>query len=119
VFAKLIAKFADKAERYGLTKAKLARLTDKDPAQVNRALSLPSNMTIETLSDFALAMGCEPEIYFSEFADAPRHNFTHSWMTKYMQPALVKLPPKLESGSSTTRPAITLTKTTILELADG
>lgn len=80
-FAKLIEKFAERSEFFGLTKAKLSVLTGKDPASINRLLALPSNMTLDSISDLALALGCEPEIAFEEFEDAPRHNFEHPWMT--------------------------------------
>jgi hypothetical protein len=83
VFARLIDMFAERAERYGLTKAKMSTLTGKDPAVVNRLLSLPSNLTLDTLSDLALAMGCEPEISLEPVETPTRHNFIHEWMRPY------------------------------------
>lgn len=79
-FANLIEKFASRAEQAGLTKAKLSILTGKDPATINRMLALPSNMTLDSISDLALALGCEPEISFEEFENHPRHNICHPWM---------------------------------------
>jgi transcriptional regulator with XRE-family HTH domain len=93
VFEKIITAFAERAEKNGLTKARVAKLLGKDPGQLNRTLSMPSNMTLEMLADLALAMGCEPDIELQKFEDAPRHNFVHSSMTSYtpatsMRPAI-------------------------------
>lgn len=84
VFARLIDMFVERAERHGLTKAKVSALTGKDPAVVNRLLCLPSNLTLDTLSDLALAMGCEPEISLQSLDTPTRHNFVHDWMRPYL-----------------------------------
>lgn len=76
VFTNVASKFAERAKSLGITKSKIAALLGKDPAIVNRILSIPSNMTLDTISDFALALGYEPEIQMFEFCDDPRHNFS-------------------------------------------
>jgi hypothetical protein len=87
VFSRLLGLFVDRAERFGVTKAKLAMLTGKDPAVINRLLSLPSNLTLETISDLSLALGYEPEVIFHALSDVTCHNYAHPWMLKYQQSA--------------------------------
>lgn len=59
VFQSVAAFFAKQAEERGLTKKELARLLDKDPAQITRWLSGPGNWELDTISDLLLAMGAE------------------------------------------------------------
>lgn len=85
IFSRLISTFAERAERNGLSKAKMATLTGKDPAVINRLLSIPSNLTLDTLSDLSLAMGCEPEISLEYFEEARRYNYIHPWMESFVR----------------------------------
>jgi transcriptional regulator with XRE-family HTH domain len=66
VFAAILDFVLQEAERQKITKKDLADRAGKDPAQLNRLLSAPSNMTLETISDILLALGAE--------ADPPRIN---------------------------------------------
>lgn len=50
--------FCTKAEQ-GVTKATLAKRLGKRPEQITRWLGAPGNLTIDTVSDLLLAMGCE------------------------------------------------------------
>lgn len=59
IFQGVAARFAELAEKEGLTQKELALRTKKDKAVVNRLLSGPGNWTLETLSDLLLAMGSE------------------------------------------------------------
>lgn len=61
VFTELVRFFAEEAERRGLTKKELAAALEKDPAQITRWLSAPSNFELDTLSDILLALGAEME----------------------------------------------------------
>jgi hypothetical protein len=91
IFSKLVSTFAERAEKNGLSKAKLAILTGKDPAVINRLLSLPSNLTLDTFSDISLAMGCEPEISLEYFDDARRYNYSHPWMESFARKPLLEI----------------------------
>ncbi|AMN46399.1 hypothetical protein ACG33_04625 [Steroidobacter denitrificans] len=59
LFQSLVAFFAEKAEKEGLTKKDLAVSLGKDPAQITRWLSGPGNWTLDTVSDLLLAMNSE------------------------------------------------------------
>ncbi len=59
IFQALLAHFADQAARHGLTRKDLALRLNRDPAQVTRWLSAPSNWTLDTISDLLLAMNSE------------------------------------------------------------
>src|SRR5579872_2099603 len=57
----LLAKF-DEATQNGLTQRKLARRIRKSPEVINRWLSAPSNLTLDSISDlFAGISAAEPE----------------------------------------------------------
>ena len=61
VFQSVIAYFAKQAEEQGLAKKDLARLLEKDPAQITRWFKGPGNWELDTISDLLLAMGAEME----------------------------------------------------------
>lgn len=69
VFQSVIAYFAEQAEARGLTKRDIAKLLNRDPAQITRWLSGPSNWTLDTISDLLLAMKAELEINIVAFDD--------------------------------------------------
>jgi hypothetical protein len=75
-----MARFAQLAEHEGMTKAGLVRLTGKDAAQINRALAIPSNFTLDTISLLALAMGCEPEMVLHDLEEHCTDNYAHPLM---------------------------------------
>ena len=67
-----------RAEKRGLTKARLARRIGKTPDVVNRWLGSPSNLQIDTLSDLMLGIAAE-EVHLtsaSPFGQSP-HNYSH------------------------------------------
>jgi DNA-binding phage protein len=59
VFAALAELFAEEAEKGAISKKELAEILGKDPAQITRWLSAPSNLELDTISDILLAMGAE------------------------------------------------------------
>lgn len=77
VFARIAKAFALRAEEFDLTKSNVATLIGKDKAQLNRLLSHPTNMTIDTISEIAFALNFEPEIILQDLSENPRHNFSH------------------------------------------
>lgn len=56
----IIDEFIRLSKEKNVTKADLARKIGKAPAQITRWLGEPGNWTMDTLSDLALGMGCEP-----------------------------------------------------------
>jgi transcriptional regulator with XRE-family HTH domain len=73
----LISSFEDARER-GLTQAKLARRIRKSPEVVNRLLSAPTNLTLDSISDLLAGINAE-ELNFaaSSFLDRPPVNQWH------------------------------------------
>ncbi|MBM3518751.1 MAG: hypothetical protein FJX56_12970, partial [Alphaproteobacteria bacterium] len=56
IFSKVLRAFAQEAEAGRITKAYLAHCLGKDPAQITRWLSGPSNWTLNTVSNLLTAM---------------------------------------------------------------
>jgi hypothetical protein len=69
VFTALAAFFADEARQGNVTKKELAIRLGRDPAQITRWLSAPSNFELDTLSDILLAMGAEMDHEIVRFQD--------------------------------------------------
>lgn len=78
VFAKIAQFFNDCAERNLINKKQLAEKLGKDPAQITRLLSGPSNVTLDTISDVLLAMEAEMDIEIVSFSDRLKPNFAHN-----------------------------------------
>jgi Helix-turn-helix len=77
VFADLVKFFAEEAERTGITKKELSELVGKDPAQITRWLSAPSNFELDTLSDVLLALGAEMDHRIVRFSERSPSNYVH------------------------------------------
>jgi len=93
VFLKFVAFIADQAQKQQLTQKDIADRTRKDPALVSRLLSSPSNLTLDTISEFLLAFDAEaepPDIVF--FRDRRPSNFIHPLMARALNIA-PKTPP--------------------------
>lgn len=91
VFARLAKAFATRAEEFGVTKSGIACLIDKDKAQVNRLLSHPTNLTLDTLCELALALNYEPTLFLEDLSIPANHNFCHP--AYYGQGAIVEFQP--------------------------
>jgi len=77
IFNFLLEKFAA-AQKDGLTKAALARRIGKSPEVINRWLGIPSNLTIDSVSDLLLGiMAEELEPQASSPLRAVQHNYSH------------------------------------------
>jgi hypothetical protein len=76
-FEFLLNKFLEQQER-GLTKAKLARRIGRTPDVVNRWLSAPSNLTLDTASDLLLGINAEElEMSASSLLNRVQVNYNH------------------------------------------
>jgi hypothetical protein len=76
-FEEVLAFFAHRAEQENLTKRLLAKRLGKDPSQITRWFSGPSNWTLDTISDLLLAMRAELEVRVRPFEEITRHNYEH------------------------------------------
>jgi transcriptional regulator with XRE-family HTH domain len=77
VFTSLVEFFAQEAERRGVTKKDLAESLSKDPSQITRWLSAPSNFELDTLSDLLLALGAEMDHRIVRFDERSKPNAAH------------------------------------------
>lgn len=76
-FEFVISRFLQQQKR-GLTKAKLARRIGKKPEVVNRLLSAPSNLTLDTASDLLLGLDAEElEMNASSLLNRAPVNYSH------------------------------------------
>lgn len=69
IYSALASFFAEEAAAGRITKKKLADLIEKNPAQITRWLSEPSNFESDTISDILLAMGAEMDHQVTRFSD--------------------------------------------------
>jgi hypothetical protein len=96
VFTALVEFFAQEAERRGVTKKDLAQTLSKNPSQITRWLSAPSNFELDTLSEILLALDAEMEHRIVRFADRPKPNFVHPLIARVIAAntaAVVQQPP--------------------------
>ncbi len=85
-FEKLVAWIAEECQKQQITKKDLAERMGKDPGQVSRLLSAPSNLTLNTISDLLLAFDAEaepPEIVLFKDRSAP--NYIHPLIARVTQ----------------------------------
>jgi hypothetical protein len=111
VFTELVSFFAQEAERSGMTKKELAELLAKDPAQITRWLSAPSNFELDTLSDILLALGAEMDHRIVRFADRAKPNYVHPMIIRTNQAGIAQaaVPANLRVNATGSRPAGTVT----------
>lgn len=76
-FAELATFFANEAESGRTTRKEIAALLGKDPSQITRWLSSPSNLESDTVSDLLFAMGAEMDHRVVRFVDRPTANYAH------------------------------------------
>jgi hypothetical protein len=82
VYGELASYFAEEAAAGRIAKSKLAELLGKDPAQITRWLSEPSNLELDTISDMLLAMGAEMDHRVVRFSDRAKQNYVHPIIAK-------------------------------------
>jgi transcriptional regulator with XRE-family HTH domain len=78
VFNRVVGFLTEEAERHGTTRKSIAGFLGKDPSQISRSLSAPSNLTLDTISDLLLAAGAEMETpIITRFSDKKKRNYAH------------------------------------------
>jgi transcriptional regulator with XRE-family HTH domain len=85
VFIALTQLFAEEAEKKNISKKELADLLGKDPSQITRWLSAPSNFELDTISDILLAMGAEMDHRIVRFSERAKSNYAHPLMAPYLK----------------------------------
>ncbi len=88
IFELLTSFFAEEAERAGITKRDIAECLHRDPAQITRWLSSPSNLTIDTISDLLLSLGAEMDYTVGKFAERVQSNEMHPLIAQLTAPKI-------------------------------
>jgi transcriptional regulator with XRE-family HTH domain len=83
VFSAIASFFAKEAAAGKISKKELANKLGKDPSQITRLLSGPSNLELDTISDILLAMGAEMDHYIVRFVDRLKPNYAHPTIAQY------------------------------------
>ncbi|MGH7813214.1 MAG: helix-turn-helix domain-containing protein [Candidatus Binataceae bacterium] len=65
----VVSEFGRRQKVKKATKMDLARRIGREPAQITRWLSAPSNWTLDTISDLMIAMGTEPALGVESLAE--------------------------------------------------
>lgn len=106
VYSKLVSFIAEQCEARGLSQKDIAHILGKDPGLISRWLSQPSNLTLDTVSQLALAFDAEPEPpTFVLFSDRSESNHVHSLVARVTD---TKRKPLKASSVSTTSTAAQL-----------
>lgn len=87
VFTALVEFVAQEAKRRGITKKELAESLSKDPSQVTRWLSSPSNFELDTLSDLLLVLDAEMDHRIVRFSDRLKPNYAHPLISQSIHDA--------------------------------
>lgn len=95
VYSKLVSWISEHAINNQLTKKDIAEILHKDPAQITRLLSQPSNLTLDTIAELALAFDAEPEPpEFVFFKDRARPNYVHPLIARIFAAPAAPAPAK-------------------------
>jgi len=101
VYSALASFFAEEAEHGRISKRELAERLGKDPAQITRWLTAPSNFELDTISDLLLAMGAEMDHNIIRFSERSKPNYVHPLMpNKVPQYQELKRPARITSTAS-------------------
>jgi hypothetical protein len=79
-FAALAAFFNEEAQQGHITRKEIAEKLDKDPSQITRWFSAPSNFESDTISDLLLSMGAEMDHRIVRFSERAKSNYVHPFM---------------------------------------
>jgi transcriptional regulator with XRE-family HTH domain len=98
LFEALTSFFAEEAEGRGITKRDIAESLHRDPAQITRWLTAPSNLTLDTISDLLLSLGAEMDYSIERFKDRPTPNEMHDLIARVTTPRVTIQQSQTQSG---------------------
>lgn len=104
LFEAITSFYAEEAERRGITKKDIADALKRDPSQITRWLTMPSNLTSESISDLLFILGAEMDYTVSRFAERPKANYIHPLIAS----ALGRAPQNIEIVRPPEKPAKTM-----------
>jgi transcriptional regulator with XRE-family HTH domain len=93
VYAAVTGVFLRLVEKESLTKREIAFRLGKEPSQITRWLSGPSNWTLDTISDLLLAMGAELEHSAVLMSEKSAPSIRHPLMDGIRQCNVIELNP--------------------------
>ena len=102
VFSQLTKCCAEQAELGRITRMEMSEKLSKDPAQITRWLSAPSNLTLDTISDILRTMDAEMDHFIVRFVDRAQPNYAHPLVTQSLAPPEVQELAKTEDVSKKT-----------------
>jgi DNA-binding phage protein len=97
---KMVNLFREKEASGEITRAKLARKIGKRPEQITRILNSSGNLSLNTISDIILGMGCEPEILIRDIEKSPRNFNQPDWLCS-SSPLKLVISPQLYPNTTT------------------
>jgi hypothetical protein len=92
VFEELVAFVAGEAKRRGASKKELADVTERDPSQITRWLTAPSNLETDTITELLLPFDAEMEYRIVRFSDRAKPNYAHPVVAQFMNQASIDHP---------------------------
>jgi hypothetical protein len=88
VFSKIVSFVNEVAQKEQITQKDMAERMGKDPAQLSRLFSHPSNLTLDTISDILLAVDAEAEPpVITQFKDKAEPNYIHPLIARVLKVA--------------------------------
>ena len=111
VFAALAKFFAEEAAQGNISKKELAARMAKDPSQITRLLSAPSNLELDTVSDFLLAMGAEMDHRIVRFSERAKPNYAHPLIASFT--SLYQLPTSVSFAQAAPVPTTSAAKLSV------
>lgn len=84
LFEAITAFYAEEAESREINKKDVADCLKRDPSQITRWLSGPSNLTNDSISDLLLSLGAEMDYRIVRFRDRSRANEMHPLIQRTM-----------------------------------
>jgi hypothetical protein len=97
VYAALAEFFAEEAGSRDITRKDVAEATGRDAAQITRWLNGPTNLELDTISDFLLPFGAEMDHRIVRFKDRLKPNMVHPLMEGHRVSTSTAAPLRMQS----------------------
>ena len=93
IFGQVLKAFAEEAEAGRINKAELARKLGKEPPQITRWFSGPSNWTLDTISSLLVGIGAELDTAVVFLRDRAQPNYAHPLVEQLAGQTLLETTP--------------------------